>query len=240
MPDMELDGLASSSYEFVTVFGAAGYIGFGNATEAPITLNMASNWSTMFVKLALCLGLYLTFPIMMFPSKCLILGIQPILSRILFAQANLYSLEHFRRMESQTASWLHPGTCMFPILGCFDVSNNCLFISTFWNVLGAGRIFNLHNAGIYFSLLLSSEGSWFGVIVVAIFSRSPDTRRRSPFRNKGDVWIGDCRDEWRGRGGTLDDTTPSYPVAQYQRNLRPMDQLSDRLWMRLEKFISLE
>jgi len=89
---------------FMAFFGAAGYIGFGNATEAPITLNMASNWSTMFVKLALCLGLYLTFPIMMFPSKCLILGIQPILSRILFAQANLYSLEHFRRMESQTAA----------------------------------------------------------------------------------------------------------------------------------------
>ncbi|CAJ1955199.1 unnamed protein product [Cylindrotheca closterium] len=52
---------------FMAFFGAAGYVGFGNATDAPITLNMASNWSTMFVKLALCLGLYLTFPIMMFP-----------------------------------------------------------------------------------------------------------------------------------------------------------------------------
>lgn len=54
---------------FMAVFGAAGYIAFGDATEAPITLNMTSNWAAIFVKLALCLGLYLTFPIMMFPSK---------------------------------------------------------------------------------------------------------------------------------------------------------------------------
>lgn len=54
---------------FMAVFGAAGYIAFGDQTEAPITLNMASDWSAIFVKLALCLGLYLTFPIMMFPSK---------------------------------------------------------------------------------------------------------------------------------------------------------------------------
>jgi proton-coupled amino acid transporter len=54
---------------FMAVFGVAGYIAFGDGTEAPITLNMTSNWAAIFVKLALCLGLYLTFPIMMFPSK---------------------------------------------------------------------------------------------------------------------------------------------------------------------------
>jgi proton-coupled amino acid transporter len=52
---------------FMAVFGAAGYWAFGDATEAPITLNLASHWSATFVKLALCLGLYLTYPIMMFP-----------------------------------------------------------------------------------------------------------------------------------------------------------------------------
>jgi len=52
---------------FMVVFGSAGYWAFGDATEAPITLNMANTWSAAFVKCALCLGLYLTFPIMMFP-----------------------------------------------------------------------------------------------------------------------------------------------------------------------------
>eukprot|EP00980_Cylindrotheca_fusiformis_P031051 scaffold25748_cov220-Cylindrotheca_fusiformis.AAC.1 len=52
---------------FMAIFGAAGYIAFGNQTKEAITLNMPQNWTAAFVKLALCLGLYLTFPIMMFP-----------------------------------------------------------------------------------------------------------------------------------------------------------------------------
>lgn len=52
---------------FMVVFGSAGYWAFGPATLAPITLNMANTWSATFVKCALCLGLYLTFPVMMFP-----------------------------------------------------------------------------------------------------------------------------------------------------------------------------
>lgn len=47
-------------------FGCCGYIAFGSATEAPITLNLFGSWAN-FVKLALCLALYLTYPIMMFP-----------------------------------------------------------------------------------------------------------------------------------------------------------------------------
>lgn len=52
---------------FMVLFGVAGYWAFGNNTQAPITLNLTSAWSATFVKLALCLGLYLTYPIMMFP-----------------------------------------------------------------------------------------------------------------------------------------------------------------------------
>jgi proton-coupled amino acid transporter len=52
---------------FMVVFGTAGYVAFGDLTLAPITLNLTSHWSSTFVKLALCLGLYLTYPIMMFP-----------------------------------------------------------------------------------------------------------------------------------------------------------------------------
>jgi proton-coupled amino acid transporter len=52
---------------FMVVFGSAGYWAFGAATMAPVTLNMANHWSSTFVKCALCLGLYLTFPVMMVP-----------------------------------------------------------------------------------------------------------------------------------------------------------------------------
>lgn len=58
-------------------FGVAGYMAFGNDTLAPITLNLPNNntnqensiipSASTLVKLALCLGLYLTYPIMLFP-----------------------------------------------------------------------------------------------------------------------------------------------------------------------------
>ena len=50
----------------MAVFGCCGYFAFGSLTEAPITLNLDGGVATI-VKLALCLGLYLTFPIMLFP-----------------------------------------------------------------------------------------------------------------------------------------------------------------------------
>jgi proton-coupled amino acid transporter len=52
---------------FMAFFGTAGYMAFGNQTTAPITLNLiGGGWAT-FVKCALCLALYLTYPVMMFP-----------------------------------------------------------------------------------------------------------------------------------------------------------------------------
>jgi proton-coupled amino acid transporter len=50
----------------MAIFGCFGYFAFGVETEAPVTLNLDGGVSTI-VKLALCLGLYLTFPVMMFP-----------------------------------------------------------------------------------------------------------------------------------------------------------------------------
>lgn len=50
----------------MAVFGICGYFAWGSATEAPVTLNLDGGPATI-VKLALCVGLYLTFPIMMFP-----------------------------------------------------------------------------------------------------------------------------------------------------------------------------
>ena len=50
----------------MAIFGCFGYFAFGSETEAPVTLNLEGSVATI-VKLALCVGLYLTFPIMMFP-----------------------------------------------------------------------------------------------------------------------------------------------------------------------------
>ena len=66
---------------FMVVFGSAGYWAFGDATMAPITLNMSSHWSATFVKCALCLGLYLTYPIMMFPIWTIVESSHPIFTQ---------------------------------------------------------------------------------------------------------------------------------------------------------------
>ncbi|CAB9511960.1 Proton-coupled amino acid transporter 4 [Seminavis robusta] len=52
----------------MVAFGSAGYIAFGSKTEAPVTLNLPPDgpWGN-FVKVALSLALYLTYPVMMFP-----------------------------------------------------------------------------------------------------------------------------------------------------------------------------
>ena len=52
---------------FMAFFGTAGYMAFGDDTQAPITLNLIGDGWATFVKGALCLALYLTYPIMMFP-----------------------------------------------------------------------------------------------------------------------------------------------------------------------------
>lgn len=50
------------------LFGVAGYVAFGSATRDIITLNLPSDAPvTIAVRLAFCLGLFCTYPIMMFP-----------------------------------------------------------------------------------------------------------------------------------------------------------------------------
>ncbi|KAL6894336.1 hypothetical protein ACP4OV_008434 [Aristida adscensionis] len=48
-------------------FGVCGYLAYGDATMDIITLNLPSTWSTAAVKVALCIALALTFPVMMHP-----------------------------------------------------------------------------------------------------------------------------------------------------------------------------
>lgn len=44
-----------------------GYLAFGEATQDIITFNLPNNWMAAVVKLALCIGLFFTFPAMMIP-----------------------------------------------------------------------------------------------------------------------------------------------------------------------------
>ncbi|KAL3698491.1 hypothetical protein R1sor_012567 [Riccia sorocarpa] len=48
-------------------FGLTGYLAYGDETQDIITLNLPNDWTTVVVKIGLCVGLFFTFPIMMFP-----------------------------------------------------------------------------------------------------------------------------------------------------------------------------
>ncbi|KAL3762598.1 hypothetical protein ACHAWU_005801 [Discostella pseudostelligera] len=50
----------------MTFFGTCGYVAFADETASPISLNLKGETAT-FVQMALCLALYFTYPIMMFP-----------------------------------------------------------------------------------------------------------------------------------------------------------------------------
>jgi len=50
----------------MAIFGVCGYVAFGDQTLSPISLNLKGK-SAAFVQMALCLAIYLTYPIMMFP-----------------------------------------------------------------------------------------------------------------------------------------------------------------------------
>ena len=52
---------------FMALFGAAGYWAFGDETMAPITLNLGHGKAATLVQGALCVALYFTYPVMMFP-----------------------------------------------------------------------------------------------------------------------------------------------------------------------------
>lgn len=49
------------------LFGFVGYLAFGNKTQNIITLNLLQDLSTILVKLGLCIGLFFTYPFMMYP-----------------------------------------------------------------------------------------------------------------------------------------------------------------------------
>jgi proton-coupled amino acid transporter len=52
---------------FMCLFGSVSYAAFGSDTLAPITLNLGQSRAAALVQGALCVALYLTYPVMMFP-----------------------------------------------------------------------------------------------------------------------------------------------------------------------------
>ncbi|KAI5059465.1 hypothetical protein GOP47_0025784 [Adiantum capillus-veneris] len=48
-------------------FGLVSYFAFGDNTKDIITLNLPNDWSTIVVKVGLCIALTFTFPVMMYP-----------------------------------------------------------------------------------------------------------------------------------------------------------------------------
>lgn len=48
-------------------FGFLGYIAYGDDTQDIVTLNLPNDWSSITVKIGLCVGLAFTFPIVMHP-----------------------------------------------------------------------------------------------------------------------------------------------------------------------------
>ncbi|KAH7279402.1 hypothetical protein KP509_37G017800 [Ceratopteris richardii] len=53
-------------------FGLMGYFAFGEDTLDIVTLNLGSGWKPTLVKVGLCLGLFFTFAVMMFPVHQLV------------------------------------------------------------------------------------------------------------------------------------------------------------------------
>eukprot|EP00250_Pteridium_aquilinum_P011730 c20268_g1_i2 orf=511-1884(+) len=61
-------GLAMACITLLYVmFGLLGYLAFGDDTLDIITLNLGSSWKTTVVKVGLCVGLFFTFSVMMYP-----------------------------------------------------------------------------------------------------------------------------------------------------------------------------
>ncbi|BBN18878.1 solute carrier family 36 (proton-coupled amino acid transporter) [Marchantia polymorpha subsp. ruderalis] len=48
-------------------FGFIGYLAYGDETQDIITLNLPNDWTTIAVKLGLSVGLFFTFPVMLYP-----------------------------------------------------------------------------------------------------------------------------------------------------------------------------
>ena len=76
-----------------------GYLAFGPATQDIITFNLPQDWTTVAVKLSLCVGLFFTFSPMMIP-------VYQIVERGLASQVLATSMTQLRRKSPGLGSLL--------------------------------------------------------------------------------------------------------------------------------------
>lgn len=134
-----LRGMLTVITLFMAVFGTAGYFAFGDNTRAPVTLNLGAEhfYAATFVKASLCLGLYFTYPVMMFPIWQISETLRPSLaastsqrilfrtSLVLFSATVAYAVPDFGKFLSLVGSSIC--TILGFILPCYF----------HWAVLGA-------------------------------------------------------------------------------------------------------
>jgi len=70
-----------------TVFGVLGYIAYGPETKEIITLNLGAGVPTKVVKVALSVGLFFTYPLMMFPVFTIMENAQSMQSRPMWVKS---------------------------------------------------------------------------------------------------------------------------------------------------------
>lgn len=134
-------------------FGAVGYAAYGEATRDIITLNLPHDWSTIAVKLALCLGLLFTFPVMLVP-------VFEILERSL-QQKESFGDKYSDQTQGVLFSVVRIALVLFIALVAAGVPGFGLFISLIGSLACASLSFIV--PALCHLILFKSDLNWFWV-----------------------------------------------------------------------------
>eukprot|EP00245_Coleochaete_scutata_P002568 TRINITY_DN13484_c0_g1_i1.p1 TRINITY_DN13484_c0_g1~~TRINITY_DN13484_c0_g1_i1.p1 ORF type:complete len:258 (+),score=36.83 TRINITY_DN13484_c0_g1_i1:1-774(+) len=176
-------------------FGIIGYLAFGDATKEIITLNMRNGWSTVAVKIALCIGLFFTFPVMMHPvheiferristTPCLETHVErsPRLRKILFRgiRASVVIIAAFTAVGV-------PGFAVFISLVGSTVCAMLAFvlpaifhIHVMWDEMTRPEVV-VDVLLIVIGLLFATYGTWSAVVEIFFSRRKSDSLLKSGF-----------------------------------------------------------
>lgn len=132
-------------------FGAIGYAAFGEETRDIITLNLPHDWTTVAVKLALCLGLLFTFPVMMVP-------VFEILERSL-QQKDAFRNKYSSKSQTAVFAAVRIGLVLFIALVAAGVPGFGLFIALIGSLACASLSFIV--PALCHLILFKSDLNWF-------------------------------------------------------------------------------